>query len=575
MRASRRRSERLPVPLLILPLLLLLQTSTTAAAAAAAAAAPLAAPLAAPPPRLILHILADDVGYGSLGYAPNSPASTAGPNGTSLTPTLDALARDGVVLAGHLAPFWCSPSRAALMTGRLDVHVQMGQAMPETPSAGIPRNMSTLAMKLRDVGGWRTLAVGKYDVGIATPDHMPRGRGFDASLVFPAEHMVDTWTAETFPGGSECQLLNPSLVDLWADDGPAVGVNGTGFLEDIFADRVVRAIQENATASPNSPGFYVYWAPKAAHYPLMVDEASYDAFEYVTASGTDEGACNATVPYIWPGKTDGISCRRQGWALVSKLDANIARVVAAVQAVPGLWEQTVLVFSSDNGAPLDLQEGGNGNGALRGGKYANWNGGISTPALVAGGYVPASARGTVRADGLVHIADWYATFLGLANVTDTADHRAAASGLPPVDSVDVWPFITGANATSPRVEVPVSQGALVQWPYKLLRGLQWWSGYGGEIYPNSTSAAQDANSYVDCGTPGCLYDLRTDWNEREDVAGQYPDVAAALSARLTDLIPTFFSNNDTGVDACPKGTLLCACWAAENVWGGYFGPYQV
>ena len=69
-------------------------------------------------------------------------------------------------------------------------------------------------------------------------------------------------------------------------------------------------------------------------------------------------------------------------------------------------------------------------------------------AFVGGGFVPPAARGTVS-DGMIAIADWYGTLAALAGV-DPTDHAAAASGLPPIDSVDVWPLVIGANKTSPR-----------------------------------------------------------------------------------------------------------------------------
>ena len=195
------------------------------------------------------------------------------------------------------------------------------------------------------------------------------------------------------------------------------------------------------------------------------------------------------------------------------------------------------------------------------------------PAFVAGGYLPSAARGR-RVQGLVHIADWLATLCALIGV-DPTDAVAAAAGLPPIDSLNVWPLISGANETSPRFEVPVAPSTIISWPWKLLTGEQWWSGYAGPVYPNASSVADDRslNQWVDCGA-GCLYDLSKDPGERSDLAPAHAEVVAALSARLTVLRAGFFSNNDSGVDVCPPGTVLCGCWAALNVWRGALGPYQ-
>ena len=145
---------------------------------------------APPPPRVVLIVLGDDIGHASAGWAAGSPAATAGPGGGSLTPRLDALAGSGVVLDNAISAFWCTPARSALLSGRLPMHVQQGQDFPETQTAGIPRNMTTLATYLKRAG-FSTHSVGKWDAGMATPAHTPEGRGFDSSLVY-YEHMNDS-----------------------------------------------------------------------------------------------------------------------------------------------------------------------------------------------------------------------------------------------------------------------------------------------------------------------------------------------------------------------------------------------
>lgn len=363
--------------------------------AAAAAAAPGAAP------RVVLVVLADDVGASNVGFFPGSAAKTGGPNGSSLTPQLDALASDGVILSQSVAHFMCTPSRCALLSGRLPVHVQQGQDFPETPHAGMPRNMTAMSLRLQSVG-WSTHYAGKWDLGIATPMHTPEGRGFDTSLSF-AEHMVDSFTQEIYPGGTACTFEDANIIDLWSNGGPAVGINGTGFIEDLFLQRVLATIAAAEDPLSGGPPLLIVWAPKALHYPLMVPEAAFEGAAWVAAA-SDEGDCNQTVPYIWPNSTAPYACRRQSWALLKMLDDAIGAVAAALQQ-RGWWDETLVIFSSDNGAPLDTSETGGNNYPLRGGKYSNFQGGVRVPAAVFGGFVPASVRGTTNA-GLLHIADW-------------------------------------------------------------------------------------------------------------------------------------------------------------------------
>ena len=74
---------------------------------------------ASAPPRVILTVLADDVGVAQVGFIPGSPAASGGPGGASVTPRLDGLAAAGARLSAHFTSFWCTPSRAAFLTGRL------------------------------------------------------------------------------------------------------------------------------------------------------------------------------------------------------------------------------------------------------------------------------------------------------------------------------------------------------------------------------------------------------------------------------------------------------------------------
>ena len=110
---------------------------------------------------------------------------------------------------------------------------------------------------------------------------------------------------------------------------------------------------------------------------------------------------------------------------------------------PGLWENTLVVAHADNGGPIYAAgDAGANNWPLKGGKMSNWEGGIRVNALAAGGALPPHVRGT-RQEGLIAAWDWYATFARLAGVDDIVDKRAASAGLPPVDSIDVWPLLSG------------------------------------------------------------------------------------------------------------------------------------
>jgi arylsulfatase I/J len=254
-----------------------------------------------------------------------------------------------------------------------------------------------------------------------------------------------------------------------------------------------------------------------------------------------------------------------------------------------MWDNLLWVSSADNGGPIYASgSAGANNYPMRGGKMSNWQGGVRINGYASGGLLPAAVRGTTTA-GLVTGSDWYTTFCGLAGV-DHRDQKAEAAGLPPVDGMDMWPLLSGANSTSPRTEVPlgaqqsdmglpgspypaatVVQGIIRADGWKLLIGNVTQNIWTGPTYPNKTTNWTDIPH--PCGDPndkkskgGCLFNIFTDPTEHEDVAAQNPDIVTALRARIQHYQDGVFSPM-RGAD---DGT---ACAAALDRWSGFWGPF--
>ena len=181
------------------------------------------------------------------------------------TPTIDSLVKEGVELDRHYVHMMCTPSRSALQSGRLPVHVITQLANPCDANGAIPRNMTGLAAKLK-LGGYATHQVGKWDAGMVTPHHTPQGRGYDSSLNYFG-HGNWAWSEAEW-GGSQSHrgpLPVPGVVDLWDTDRPAASLNGTGHEELLFRARMLSILAAHDQSTP----LFLQYDSKLVHYPLQ------------------------------------------------------------------------------------------------------------------------------------------------------------------------------------------------------------------------------------------------------------------------------------------------------------------
>lgn len=588
----------------------------------------------------ILFILVDDLGWGDVGYNRRQKVNNdASPDETTWsppprdvqTPNIDRLATtEGMILNRHYVHFSCTGTRVALQSGRLPVHVQTSLKNPEEPDAGMPRNMTGFAEHLQRSGrnadggsgngGYRTHYVGKWDVGMATPKHTPYGRGYHTSLHY-FEHKNDYWTQGcmqstccpyygmteieedrkqnhyhyyhqddhthdkdngTGSGANDQYYYNLSLVDLWDTHRPATHLNGTDYEEFIFLKRMKQIIRDHGMGDGKEPtkSLLLVYAPHVAHCPLQVPQAYLDKFDFMD---NDEDLCRAQTQYIVPPSRLGnhspgppkYSCRKQYHAMVNLLDDVVGELVEEFKSA-GLWDSTLMIFTSDNGGPTKLEESGSTNFDLRGGKYTEFEGGVRAVAFVSGGYLDPTRRGVVLEEP-IHIADWYKTLtVGLAGIEESMLGDDSQNGtFPPIDSMNVWPLIAGETDHSPRTEIPLSWKSLIDGEYKLIwaQSVQQ-SGWTGPVYPNASSSTSDIWQDLNCST-GCLFNVVTDRGEHIDLAQEQPVRLQAMKERLKELRTTFFQNDDVGQDSCPPSIdMPCACWMAINHYGGFLGPYQ-
>jgi arylsulfatase I/J len=285
-----------------------------------------------------------------------------------------------------------------------------------------------ISSKLKQAG-YATHYTGKWDAGSATMQHLPINRGFDTGFGY-LQHANDYWQYTI-----SCEKTG--VYDLWNNTTPGRGdtnpkscsqSNQTSceYEDNRFVEHVLSELDAH---DPTQPLFY-YWAMHNIHAPLEVPQSYYEKFSFINDTE-----------------------RRYYAAMVNHMDDMVALVVAKLKA-KGMWDNTLIVLTSDNGGPV-YAGGGANNYPLKGGKMSNWEGGIRVNAFVSGGYVPQAVRGT-KLEAFVTIEDWYATFCALAGV-DPTDYAAIQANLPPIDSYNLWPLLTGTNTTNPRTEIPIGE----------------------------------------------------------------------------------------------------------------------
>lgn len=260
-------------------------------------------------------------------------------------------------------------------------------------------------------GGYKTHFAGKWDVGMASGEHTPTGRGYDTTLHY-YHHSNDYYT---FQDGTRCN--GTGITDLWNMRGPEEAPFGRGakhymnspactvknqnppgnatcMYEDmLFEQRVKTTIQQHDPSTP----LFMFWATHIVHGPLQVPDAQLAKFAFID----DE-------------------TRQTYHSMVNWIDGAIGRVVDVVKDKE-MYDNMFIIFSSDNGGPIG---GGANNYPMRGGKFSNWEGGIRVAAFVSGGIVPAARRGTIET-GLVAGWDWYATLAGMCS----CQHPSLASSM--------------------------------------------------------------------------------------------------------------------------------------------------
>ena len=430
--------------------------------------APAILPASARRPPNIVFILADDLGWRDTSY-----------NGSRFyeTPALDALARAGVQFRnGYSAAPVCSPTRAAIMTGKyparlgLTSHLQgahrlhYSKVIPPPVKTELPLEEITIAEILRGAG-YRSAAIGKWHLG--GPGFLPGAQGFDVAI-----------------GGDTAGSTNSYFYPEWKKKIPLEGARDGEYLTDRLTDLAVDFIRESA----DKP-FFLYLPHYAVHVPI---EAKAELIPHF------EKKVRADDPQNFPAYA----------AMLQSVDQSVRRVLDTLDRLK-LSDRTLVVFTSDNGG-VSSREWRNrpvtSNLPLRAGKGDLYEGGIRVPLIVRW---PGVTRPGEVCDEPVLSVDFAPTLAEAAGV--------GRGSLPAMDGLSLVPLLQGEKRL---------KRDCIYWHYPH---------YSPQLGRPSAAVRERDWKLIRFFEDGHeeLYNLRDDIGEQRDESARQNATARRLSGRLS------------------------------------------
>jgi len=459
----------------------------------------------------VLVIVADDLGWNDVGFH----------GGDIETPSLDRLAREGMQLDRFYTTPICSPTRAALMTGRDPIRLGVAYSVI-LPWDNIGVNPAEHFMPQSFLAqGYQTAIVGKWHLGHAQQTYHPNQRGF--------EHFYGHLHTEVgyFPpfanaGGKDFQRNGVSIDD-------------QGYEPFLMADEVSRYIRERDRTKP----FFVYMPFIAPHTPLAAPPELVEKYKDID---TDLAPARSA-------QTDGTrrlakilrepSARPLYAAVVDAMDQAIGRVLKTLDE-EGIADDTIVLFFSDNGGAA-YSVGGADNSPLRGGKGETFEGGIRVVSLL-------------RWPGKVSAGS---TMEQIMTVMDVFPTLAQASGVPaqnafPLDGRSMWPAIS-QGTRQPRDDLVYFVSEIPIYGH-----------FNLTAFDDEWKLVQEVDQdQLSATVTNYLFRIADDPNEYDNLAAAHPDVVQKLAAKIRERRALYPINGTRAMLVPPPG------WRAPLDWASY------
>ena len=407
----------------------------------------------------IIIILADDLGWADVGY-----------HGSDIeTPHIDRLANEGVKLNRFYATPFCSPTRAALMTGRdpLKLGVAYSVLMP-WENGGVSLDEHFMPQSFQEAG-YNTAMVGKWHLGHTIEQHTPNARGFDH--FYGHMHTQVSYFDHQIANGHDFQ-----------ENGKPVDHNGE-YATDVHGEQAARFITD---LRDKTKPFMLYIPFLAPHSPMEAPEELKDKYPF---------------RLDLPGST-----RKTYAAMVDSMDQAIGKVLTALDE-EGVADNTIVLFFSDNGG---FENYGSDNGPYRGGKLEVYEGGIRVTAVMRW---PEKLAAGSEVDEIVSVMDMLPTLTHAAGVENGTEKE--------IDGVNRWSTITGEKVSKREgalyfaSNIPVYnkfQLGVIDGKWKLVQNID----------HKMTSTEFDNQ----------LFDLDADPYEKNDLTDDYPAVVKQLNKKI-------------------------------------------
>ena len=464
----------------------------------------------------ILVMVADDLGWADVGYH----------GGDIDTPSLDLLAEQGVQLNRFYTTPICSPTRAALMTGRdpIRLGVAYGVILP-WDNIGVHPDEHFMPQSFQGAG-YQTAMVGKWHLGHAQMTYHPNNRGFD-HFYGHLHTEVGFYPPFANQGGKDFQLNGVSIDD-------------DGYETYLLADEVSRYIRARDKSRP----FFMYMPFIAPHTPLDAPKELQEKYKDIDTDlpparsrQTDETRRMATM-MLQP------SARPMYAAVVDAMDQAIGRVLQTLEE-EGIADNTIVLFFSDNGGAA-YSYGGANNAPLRGGKGETFEGGIRVVSLLRW---PAMLGSGQQFDQIMSVMDVFPTLAAAAGIE--------AGNTFELDGRNMWPAIAQGET------VPLEK------PLMFASEIPIYGSFKFTAFDESWKLVQEVEQeQLSVTVTNYLFDISKDPNEYNNLASAYPEVVEQLSEAIHEWRALYPINGTRSELVPPPG------WRAPRDWASYPIPLE-